>query len=37
MDAFTKKTYVDEMGGSEIGVDEMGSRRSGNKPFSLAA
>ena len=28
---------VDEVGEKETGVDEMGSRQSGSKPFPLAA
>ena len=31
------ETSVDEIGVNEIGLDGMGSRRSWNKPFSLAA
>ena len=34
---FSKSDKVDEVGENETVVDEMGSRRSGNQPFSLAA
>ena len=34
---FLKNNKVDKVGEDETGVDEMGSKRSGNKPFSLAA
>ena len=32
---FLKNDKVDELGEDETGVDEMESRRNGNKPFSL--